>query len=87
VQYFYEASALGGRPPPERVFHAAAVQRLLQALGAYGKLWRGDGLDWYRPFILPALGLLGEAAAAAACPRLAGFAAATAAECRPCVGG
>ena len=42
----------------------------MQALGAYGKLWLTDGLDWYRQFILPALGLLEEAADAAEAPEV-----------------
>ncbi len=63
--YMKQVEELGGTPPPAVVFHAAAVQRLMQALGAYGKLWLADGLEWYKPFILPALGLLEEAADAA----------------------
>jgi hypothetical protein len=63
--YQKQVEELGGIAPPTQLFHAAAVQRLMQALGAYGKLWLGDGLDWYRQFILPALGLLEEAADAA----------------------
>ena len=51
---------LGGEPPADKVLHAAATQRLLQALGAYGKLWHRDGLGWYRQFILPALHMLVE---------------------------
>ena len=52
---------LGGEPPTDRVLYAAATQRLLQAMGAYGKLWRTDGLDWYRQFILPGFHMLIEA--------------------------
>ena len=68
--YQNQVRSLGGIPPTDIVFHTAASQRLLQALGAYGKLWLGDGLDWYRPFIRPALGLLAEAATAANAPAL-----------------
>jgi mannose-1-phosphate guanylyltransferase len=62
ARYRASVSGLGGTPPDEDLLHAGAVQRLLQALGAYGKLWLGDGLDWYRPFLLPGLELLTEAA-------------------------
>ncbi len=65
---------LGGTPPEDALLGAAASQRLLQALGAYGKLWLGDGLPWYRRFILPALDLLAEAAEAAKFPCLAALA-------------
>ena len=75
--YQEQVRALGGTPPEDAVFHAAAIQRLLQALGAYGKLWLGDGLDWYRPFIRPALSLLAEAATAANAPALHNLAEAT----------
>lgn len=51
-------TALGGQAQPIRILQAAAVQRLLQALGAYGKLWLQDGLDWYRPFIRTGLQML-----------------------------
>lgn len=54
---------LGGTPPSAEVLRLAAVQRLLQALGAYGKLWLRDGLEWYRPFIVPGLRMLTTAAA------------------------
>lgn len=69
--YRAEVARLGGTPPDDAVLGIAASQRLLQALGAYGKLWLTDGLEWYKQFILPALGLLSEAAASAAMPRLA----------------
>ncbi|MCQ2397353.1 MAG: phosphotransferase, partial [Lentisphaeria bacterium] len=60
----------GGTPSDEALFHTAAIQRLMQALGAYGKLWRQDGLVWYRKYILPALRHLRQAALASG---LAGF--------------
>lgn len=69
--YQQQVAELNGPATSMEVFHAAAVQRLLQALGAYGKLWQTDGLDWYRPYIRPALGLLEEAAAAAGRPEIA----------------
>ena len=53
---------LGGNPPQSRVLYAAACQRLMQALGAYGKLWMKDGLEWYRQFIVPGFKMLVEAA-------------------------
>jgi aminoglycoside/choline kinase family phosphotransferase/dTDP-glucose pyrophosphorylase len=49
---------LGGTPPAVETLRAAAFQRLLQALGAYGKLWLKDGLEWYRPYILTGLRML-----------------------------
>lgn len=55
----------GGCPSDEALFHTAAIQRLMQAMGAYGKLWRQDGLVWYRKYILPALRHLRQAALAA----------------------
>ncbi len=54
---------LGGPPPSPALFAAAAVQRLLQALGAYGKLSRQDGLAWYGQFIAPGLEMLRQATA------------------------
>jgi N-acetylmuramate 1-kinase len=60
--YREEVKSLGGPVPAEDLLGAAASQRLLQALGAYGKLWLTDGLPWYQQFILPALTLLAEAA-------------------------
>ena len=56
--YRGNVEALGGTPPEDDVLYAAAIQRLLQALGAYGKLWRQDGLDWYRQFIIPGFQML-----------------------------
>ena len=53
---------LGGNPPQSRVLYAAACQRLMQALGAYGKLWLKDGLEWYRQFIVPGFKMLVDAA-------------------------
>lgn len=58
--------SLGGTPPPDRLLPLAAVQRLFQALGAYGKLWLKDGLDWYRPYLEPGCRMLLEAAEEAA---------------------
>ncbi len=67
-EYCHQVQQLGGTPPPEKILHAAACQRLLQALGAYGKLWLRDGLDWYAQFIIPALTMLKRAARAAHLP-------------------
>ncbi len=64
-RYREEVEALGGSVPAEDLLGVAAAQRLLQALGAYGKLWLTDGLPWYRQFIVPALALLAEAAVSA----------------------
>ena len=63
-EYCHQVRRLGGTPPADAAFHAAAIQRLMQALGAYGKLWLQDGLDWYRQFIAPGLTHLLEAARA-----------------------
>ncbi len=65
----------GGVPPREEIFHLAAVQRLMQALGAYGKLWRQDGLVWYRRHIAPGLAHLRQAAQAAGLPGFSALAA------------
>ena len=53
---------LGGAPPADDILCAAAFQRLMQALGAYGKLWLSDGLEWYRAFIVPGFRMLLAAA-------------------------
>ncbi|MBN2449368.1 MAG: NTP transferase domain-containing protein [Lentisphaeria bacterium] len=65
AHYTRAVRELGGTPPPEALLPAAALQRLMQALGAYGKLWLSDGLEWYRPFLLPGLRLMQAAAAEA----------------------
>lgn len=57
-QYCAEVRHLGATPPPDRLLQTAAIQRLMQALGAYGKLWLKDGLDWYRQFVLPGFRLM-----------------------------
>lgn len=54
--------ALGGTPPDSDLLSRAAIQRLLQALGAFGKLWLQDGLDSYRPYIESGLTMLLAAA-------------------------
>jgi aminoglycoside/choline kinase family phosphotransferase len=53
--YCRAVTAAGKVPPADELFHAAAVQRLMQALGAYGKLWKKDGLEKFRTRITPAL--------------------------------
>ena len=70
-------------PPPLPCLHLAAVQRLLQALGAYGKLWRTDGFAEYREYIAPALKHLEQAARAAALPAFAALARAALARLTP----
>jgi aminoglycoside/choline kinase family phosphotransferase len=60
--YCDQVRALGGTPPPDRMLAVGAVQRLFQALGAYGKLWLKDGLEWYRAFIVPGSRMLVQAA-------------------------
>ncbi len=61
-EYKRQVRLLGGTPPPDKILCAAACQRLLQALGAYGKLWLTDHLDWYAQFIIPGLEMLRQAA-------------------------
>ena len=53
---------LDGQPPSDQMLAVAAIQRLFQALGAYGKLWLKDGLEWYRAFLVPGSRMLVEAA-------------------------
>lgn len=60
-EYCRQVRSLGGTPPEGKVMHIAACQRLMQCLGAYGKLWKQDGLEWYRQFIIPAFKMLVEA--------------------------
>ena len=55
--------ARGATPPGEDILTAAAVQRLLQALGAYGKLWRKDGREWFKHHIQAGLDMLEQALA------------------------
>ncbi|MFW5803414.1 MAG: phosphotransferase [Verrucomicrobiota bacterium] len=54
--------ALGGAPPDSDMLPRAAIQRLMQALGAFGKLWLQDGLNSYRPYIKSGLSMLQTAA-------------------------
>lgn len=63
--YRREVIAIGGRAPEPDLLHIAAIQRLMQALGAYARLWQKNGLDWYRPFILTGMRHLRQAAGAA----------------------
>lgn len=44
--------------PETRLFHECAMQRLMQALGAYGRIVKHQGNDWYRPHIATAARLL-----------------------------
>ncbi len=37
--------------PAETVFRDCATQRLMQAMGAFGKIIRTQGEDWYRPHV------------------------------------
>ena len=73
--------ALYGRLSPlvgadDRVlFATACCQRIMQALGAYGKFGLGAGVPFFRSKIGPALGLLGESARRAGFPALAALAA------------
>ena len=53
--YQHEVTALGKTPPTDDLLAAAAIQRLLQALGAYGRLGYHDGKEWFKGQIAPAL--------------------------------
>ncbi len=44
-----------GRPLDPEVFICCALQRILQALGAYANLWYRGRKAWYRQWIVPAL--------------------------------
>lgn len=46
---------LKGEPLDAAVFVPCALQRILQALGAYANLWYRGGKEWYRQWIAPAL--------------------------------
>jgi aminoglycoside/choline kinase family phosphotransferase len=61
-RYCRKVHDFNGTPPQSSVLYAAAYQRLLQALGAFGKLWLKDGLEWYKQFIVPGFRMLVEAA-------------------------
>jgi N-acetylmuramate 1-kinase len=52
--------------PLETLFHECATQRLMQALGAYGKIVKNRGDEWYRPHIPVAARLLDEVTAGTA---------------------
>lgn len=60
-----ERSALGIPAPDAAVFAACAMQRLMQALGAYANIGYNQGRNWYLQQIEPALRLLREVMAAA----------------------
>lgn len=77
-QYAAQVTRLNGTPPPQQLLHAAAVQRLLQALGAFGKLWRQDGLTWFSQYIAVGLEHLFQAAQAGDFPCIAAMAQAAA---------
>jgi aminoglycoside/choline kinase family phosphotransferase len=49
--------------PEASLFNQCAAQRLMQALGAYANILRNRGDEWYRPHIVTAARLLGEATA------------------------
>ncbi len=61
-EYCRRVRDFGGVPPEDDILQIAACQRLMQALGAYGKLWRQDRLEWYRQFIVPGFRMLVAAA-------------------------
>lgn len=84
--YRSEVERLGGTVPQETMLGIAASQRLLQALGAYGKLWLTDGLPWYKQFVLPALTNLEAAAGSAGFGNLAALAADVKGRVEPALG-
>ncbi len=49
--------------PETSLFHQCAAQRLMQALGAYGRILKTSGDEWYRPHISTAGRLLGQVTA------------------------
>lgn len=53
---------LKGEPLDAAVFVPCALQRILQALGAYANLCYRGGKEWYRQWIVPALGALEQIA-------------------------
>jgi hypothetical protein len=59
--YIDQVARLGAAPPERTLLTAAAVQRLLQAVGAYAKLWLVDGRPWYSPYVRPGLYMLAAA--------------------------
>jgi aminoglycoside/choline kinase family phosphotransferase len=68
---YYNATRRAGAPVPERIFWLAAVERLAQALGAYGRLCAQPDTAWFGKYIPPALRMLRRALEqAAACRRL-----------------
>lgn len=46
--------------PETSLFHECASQRLMQAMGAYGKILTNGGDEWYRQHVSTAAHLLGE---------------------------
>ena len=57
----YYTSSLGQRPPDAHAFWLAAVQRLVQALGAYDRLARQPGTTRFQAHIVPGLLMLRHA--------------------------
>ncbi len=70
---YYNAGLTSGRPVPERIFWLAAVERLAQALGAYGRLSAQPETAWFGRYIPPALRMMRRALQHTGdCPCLAG---------------
>ncbi len=62
-QLFHRWLALVPSPSPEIAWNDlldAALQRVMQALGAYGFLSRHKGLPWFGQFLVPGLSILSE---------------------------
>jgi len=58
---YYNETVTAGKPIPERLFWQAAVERLAQALGAYGRLCAQPDTAWFGKYIPPALRMMRRA--------------------------
>ncbi len=68
---YYNATRTRGAPVSERLFWLAAVERLAQALGAYGRLGAQADTAWFEGYIPPALRMMRRALRRTeSCPRL-----------------
>ncbi len=68
---YYNATRTNGAPVTEHAFWLAAVERLAQALGAYGRLCAQPDTAWFGEYIPPALRMMQRALPrAGGCERL-----------------
>jgi len=58
---FYNDTTVSGQPIAEHLFWQASVERLAQALGAYGRLCAQPGTAWFGKYIPPALRMMRRA--------------------------